>query len=233
MPTANSAATCSSRVAMRSSTRPASASADRARSIANAADTKFLAFSVNKPMTAILVFQLIEGEKLGLDDRLDRFFPNLVGRVAGAITLRQLLTHTSGIEEVISRHRDRRITAQRSGSRSRQKRRILRILELGLRDASRSCSKPSPRAPTPNYSRKRSCAPAGMVELRTVAQRRPRRRARAWLSRGRREKRSRAAWHRTRGHGRRRLALHDRRRSLALRPGAERRSGFFRDACKT
>ena len=87
-------------------------SADRARSIANTADSKFLAFSVNKPMTAILVFQLIESEELGLDDRLDRFFPNLVGRVAGAITLRQLLTHTSGIEEVISRHRDRRITAR-------------------------------------------------------------------------------------------------------------------------
>ena len=86
--------------------------ADRARNIANGADTKFLAFSVNKPMTAILVFQLIESEKLRLDDRLDRFFPNLAGRAAGAITLRQLLTHTSGIEEVISRHRERRITAQ-------------------------------------------------------------------------------------------------------------------------
>lgn len=85
--------------------------ADRARNIANASDTKFLAFSVNKPMTAILVFQLIDRGKLGLDDRLDKFFPNLAGRAAGAITLRQLLTHTSGIEEVISKHRDRRITA--------------------------------------------------------------------------------------------------------------------------
>lgn len=85
--------------------------ADRAQNIANGADTKFLAFSVNKPMTAILVFQLIETGKLSLDDRLDHFFPNLAGSAAGAITLRQLLTHTSGIEEVISRHRDRRITA--------------------------------------------------------------------------------------------------------------------------
>jgi CubicO group peptidase (beta-lactamase class C family) len=86
--------------------------ADRARSIANTAETKFLAFSVNKPMTAILVFQLIESGSLRLDDRLDRFFPNLAARPAGAITLRQLLTHTSGIEEVISRHRDRRIDAR-------------------------------------------------------------------------------------------------------------------------
>ena len=86
--------------------------ADHARNIANAANTKFLAFSVNKPMTAILIFQLIEIGSLRLEDRLDRFFPNLAARPAGAITLRQLLTHTSGIEEVISRHRDRRITAQ-------------------------------------------------------------------------------------------------------------------------
>jgi D-alanyl-D-alanine carboxypeptidase len=85
--------------------------ADHARNIANTADTKFLAFSVNKPMTAILVFQLIESGRLRLDDRLDHFFPNLAGRATGPITLRQLLTHTSGIEEVISRHRDRRIAA--------------------------------------------------------------------------------------------------------------------------
>jgi CubicO group peptidase (beta-lactamase class C family) len=84
--------------------------ADRDRKVANAADTKFLAFSVNKPMTAVLVFQLIDGGKLRLDDRLDRFFPNLTGKPAGAITLRQLLSHTSGIEEIIDRHRDRRIT---------------------------------------------------------------------------------------------------------------------------
>jgi CubicO group peptidase (beta-lactamase class C family) len=84
--------------------------ADHARTIANGADTKFLAFSVNKPLTAILVFQLIESGKLRLDDRLEQFFPNLARRAAGGISLRQLLTHTSGIEEVISRHRDRRIT---------------------------------------------------------------------------------------------------------------------------
>src|SRR5262245_23428365 len=47
--------------------------ADRHKKIANAADTKFLAFSVNKPVTAVLVFQLIQAEKITLDDRLDRF----------------------------------------------------------------------------------------------------------------------------------------------------------------
>ena len=86
--------------------------ADRERQLANAAETKFVAFSVNKPMTAVLVFQLIDSGKLALDDRLDHFFANLVGKPAGGITVRQLLSHTSGIEEIIERHLDRRITAQ-------------------------------------------------------------------------------------------------------------------------
>ena len=84
--------------------------ADRDQKVANAPDTKFLAFSVNKPLTAVLVFQQIDGGKLRLDDRLDLFFANLAGKPAGSITLRQLLTHTSGIEEIIDRHRHRRIT---------------------------------------------------------------------------------------------------------------------------
>jgi CubicO group peptidase (beta-lactamase class C family) len=84
--------------------------ADRERNVANAADTKFVAFSVNKPVTAVLVFQLVDAGKLKLKDRLDHFFANLAGKPAGAITIRQLLAHTSGIEEIIDRHRDRRIT---------------------------------------------------------------------------------------------------------------------------
>lgn len=86
--------------------------ADRERQVANAADTKFVAFSVNKPVTAVLVFQLIGDGKLALDDRLDHFFVNLAGKPAGGITVGQLLAHTSGMEEIIERHLDRRITPQ-------------------------------------------------------------------------------------------------------------------------
>ncbi|HEU5136917.1 MAG TPA: serine hydrolase domain-containing protein [Steroidobacteraceae bacterium] len=86
--------------------------ADRERQQAITAETKFVAFSVNKPMTAVLVFQLIDAGKLALDDRLDHFFANLSGRPAGGITVRQLLSHTSGIEEIIAKHPDRRITPQ-------------------------------------------------------------------------------------------------------------------------
>ena len=86
--------------------------ADIATKTPNSAATRFLVFSVTKPMTAILVFQQIEAGKLGLDDRLEKYFPNLAAKPAGGVTLRQLLTHTSGIDEVISRHRDRRIDAR-------------------------------------------------------------------------------------------------------------------------
>jgi CubicO group peptidase (beta-lactamase class C family) len=64
-----------------------------------------------KPMTAVLVFQQIEAGRLTLDHRLDGILSNLNGKPAGAITIGQLLSHTSGIEEVISAHQDRRITS--------------------------------------------------------------------------------------------------------------------------
>jgi CubicO group peptidase (beta-lactamase class C family) len=86
--------------------------ADQRRGIANVDATRYLGFSVNKPMTAVLVFQQIEAGKLSLDRRLDGVFPQLVGKPAGAITIAQLLSHTSGVEEVISAHQDRRITPE-------------------------------------------------------------------------------------------------------------------------
>lgn len=85
--------------------------ADQERSVPNTADTRFLAFSVLKPMTAVLVFQQIDAGKLKLADTLATFFPNLAGKPAGRISVQQLLTHTSGISEAISAHPDRRITA--------------------------------------------------------------------------------------------------------------------------
>ena len=83
--------------------------ADAAAGLVNTAATRFAAYSLMKPLTATLVFQEIERGRLAPADRLEKFFPVLAGSPAGAITLEQLLTHTSGIEEVISRHPDRRI----------------------------------------------------------------------------------------------------------------------------
>lgn len=86
--------------------------ADQEKNLPNTADTRFLAFSILKPLTAVLVFQRIQAGELRLTDRLDSFFPNLAGKPASHLTLQALLTHTSGIEEVISKHLDRRITPQ-------------------------------------------------------------------------------------------------------------------------
>jgi D-alanyl-D-alanine carboxypeptidase len=83
--------------------------ADEQLGIANADATRYLGFSVNKPMTAVLVFQQIQSGKLALERRLADVFAHLANRPAGAITVAQLLSHTSGVEEIISAHPDRRI----------------------------------------------------------------------------------------------------------------------------
>ena len=62
------------------------------------AATVFQSGSVGKQFTATLVMQLIGEGKLSLDDRLTKFFPS--GPVAWRdITIRQMLSHTSGISE--------------------------------------------------------------------------------------------------------------------------------------
>jgi CubicO group peptidase (beta-lactamase class C family) len=76
----------------------------------NAASSRFLIASISKPFTAVLVLQLVEQGKLRADSRLDGIAPPLANTPAGAITIHQLLTHTSGIEEVISRDPSKRIT---------------------------------------------------------------------------------------------------------------------------
>jgi CubicO group peptidase (beta-lactamase class C family) len=76
----------------------------------NTSRSRFLIASISKPFTAVLVLQLIEQGKLSADSRLDVIAPSLANSPAGAITIHQLLTHTSGIEEVISRDPSKRIT---------------------------------------------------------------------------------------------------------------------------
>lgn len=85
--------------------------ADRKAGRANTDDSRFLVASVSKPFTAVLVMQLVEEGKLAVTDRLDAIFPVLAGKPAGAITLGQLLSHTSGIEEVMERHLTAPLTA--------------------------------------------------------------------------------------------------------------------------
>lgn len=55
--------------------------------------------SATKTFTAVVILQLVEEGKLSLDDTLAQWFPHFPN--AGEITLRHLLTHRSGIYEIL------------------------------------------------------------------------------------------------------------------------------------
>jgi D-alanyl-D-alanine carboxypeptidase len=59
------------------------------------ADTLFYWGSIAKPITAALVLRLVQEGKLGLDDRLANWFPQIPN--AAHITIAQLLSHRSGL----------------------------------------------------------------------------------------------------------------------------------------
>jgi D-alanyl-D-alanine carboxypeptidase len=60
--------------------------------------TNFNIGSITKQFTAIAILQLVERKKLSLDDTLKKFFPQLHPAIANSITIRHLLTHTSGLK---------------------------------------------------------------------------------------------------------------------------------------
>jgi len=62
------------------------------------AETQFEIGSLVKPMTAAGIMKLADAGKLKPTDPLSRFFPEAPARI-GAITLHQLMTHTSGLPE--------------------------------------------------------------------------------------------------------------------------------------
>ncbi|MTH66892.1 serine hydrolase domain-containing protein [Agromyces bracchium] len=59
-------------------------------------DTPFLSGSISKSFTALAVMQLVEAGSIGLDERLSRHLADFDGQPAGDITIRELLSHTSG-----------------------------------------------------------------------------------------------------------------------------------------
>ncbi|MXP09286.1 serine hydrolase domain-containing protein [Pseudoblastomonas halimionae] len=59
-------------------------------------DTPFLLGSISKSFTALAIMQLVEAGKIDPDAPVSDYLPDFKGRPAGAITIRQLLSHTSG-----------------------------------------------------------------------------------------------------------------------------------------
>ncbi len=59
-------------------------------------DTAFVIGSISKSFTALAVMQLVEAGGIDPDTEVSRYLDGFAGRPAGAITIRQLLSHTSG-----------------------------------------------------------------------------------------------------------------------------------------
>lgn len=77
--------------------------ADREASTPVSATTRFRMASLGKMFTAVAILQLADAGRLSLDDPLSRHLPDYPNQaVARAVTLRQLLNHTSGTGEIFS-----------------------------------------------------------------------------------------------------------------------------------
>lgn len=59
-------------------------------------ETRFQIFSVTKAFTAALVMQLYEQGKISLDSTISAYFPEYKGEAAHKVTIRNLLTYSSG-----------------------------------------------------------------------------------------------------------------------------------------
>ena len=76
--------------------------ADRKDNSPNRIDTKFSTASLAKIFTATAILQLAGEGKFSLDDKLAKVLPNYPNaKIASRITVRQLLTHTSGLVDVL------------------------------------------------------------------------------------------------------------------------------------
>lgn len=71
--------------------------ADREKQINNAITTNFNIASMGKTFTATMVMQLVQEEKLHLNQLIKKILPGTKIRKADSITIFHLLTHTSGI----------------------------------------------------------------------------------------------------------------------------------------
>ncbi|WP_374462448.1 serine hydrolase [Chryseobacterium sp.] len=65
-------------------------------------NTRYQVGSVTKMITAVLIFRLIEENKLYLNSKLSEFYPEIVN--ADKITIKNLLEHTSGLGNYLVRN---------------------------------------------------------------------------------------------------------------------------------
>ncbi len=75
--------------------------ADKENGVPNRADTLFALASVTKLFTATAVIQLAEQGKIGLYQTLGTYLDGFPTSIAGTVTIHQLLTHTSGMDDFL------------------------------------------------------------------------------------------------------------------------------------
>ncbi|GAA4046331.1 hypothetical protein GCM10022409_35520 [Hymenobacter glaciei] len=76
--------------------------ANRTTGTHNTPNTKFRIGSLTKQFTAALVLQLVDQGKLKLDGRVGDYLPDYPSATGRALTLHQLLSHTSGLPEYLA-----------------------------------------------------------------------------------------------------------------------------------
>lgn len=69
--------------------------------VPNEPNTKFRIASISKPIVAILAMRLVEQGKLSLESKVSDFLPDYRKDIADKITVRHLLSHTSGIPDTL------------------------------------------------------------------------------------------------------------------------------------
>lgn len=72
-------------------------SANREWNIPNTVDTKFMIGSISKPLTAMLMLIQVQKGLIQLNKTIADYLPEFKGKPAAGITIRQLLSHTSGM----------------------------------------------------------------------------------------------------------------------------------------
>jgi len=64
-------------------------------------DSVFLVASISKPVTAMAVMRLVDQGRIALDDPAQKYLPEFTGDGRERVTVRNLLTHTSGLPDML------------------------------------------------------------------------------------------------------------------------------------
>lgn len=67
----------------------------------NAKSSRYAVGSITKMFTAILIAQLYESNKIGFDEKLSNYFPQVPN--SNRITIKQMLNHTSGLKDYVTK----------------------------------------------------------------------------------------------------------------------------------